>query len=144
MEDYVREYFQEQEFIKQEAKKNNIIPQQSLQKAFHLYDPTTNIQTLLEEMSVYYFAQNGKEKYTSTTKHFQSLLSKKEFVSTRQKEYQSHTVDTRLKTKPNPDLIRYYDEEKVLKTTGFAYDVNAEKDPTMKTPTNILKRFVSS
>ena len=134
----------EQHYIQSEKKKNNSIPQQSLQKAYDIYDPTTNIQTLFDEVANQLAGSISKQQYESVTSYLNTIIARKEQVVLRQQEFRSHSSTTRLQTKPNPDLVRYHDEEKALKTTGFAYDINNEKDPQMKTPANILKRFVSS
>lgn len=144
LEEHLQEYLQEQQYIRSEQLKGNYVPSQALQKAFDIYDPTTAIQTVLQEISDLYFAQQWAKKFQNITTHFQSLIADKTKIADRKKVFVDYTPETRLKTKPNPDLIRYHDEQTKLKTIGLAYDVNREKDPQMKTPENILKRFVSS
>ncbi|AKH33081.1 hypothetical protein XF24_00755 [candidate division SR1 bacterium Aalborg_AAW-1] len=144
LEEQLHEYVKEQHYIQSEKKKNNSIPQQSLQKAYDIYDPTTNIQTLFDEVANQLAGSTSKQQYEYVTSYLNTTIARKEQVVLRQQEFRSHSSTTRLQTKPNPDLVRYHDEEKALKTTGFAYDINNEKDPQMKTPANILKRFVSS
>ena len=144
VEDFILVYLQEQQYIKNEEKKWNLIPQQALQKAFDIYDPTSNIQSTLEEISTYYVLQEGKSKYKKVAEHFEQLLGQKNSLVQKKEELQIHTTQTRIQKKPNPDLLRYDQEEKRLKKVGLAYDINDEQDPQMKTPQYILNRFVSS
>lgn len=143
-EDFIGEYLQEQEYIRKQEQQGNLIPKQALQKAFDLYDPTTNLQAVLEEISDYYFLQQGTQKYEKVHQHFTQLLSEKDTVIKKKDEFQNHTESTRRTLYPNDDLNRYYNEQEAEKSTGLAYDINTEQDQNMKTPQHILNRFVSS